>query len=318
MSDSAIIPQVKWGLVGAGDVCERKSGGPLYQLPGHSLVAITRRDPLKGRDFARRHGPSLYVPTLADLLAHPEINAVYVATPAHVHADQAIAAAEAGKHVLVEKPMAMSTAECNRMIDACHANGVLLAVAYYRRAYPSVLRAKALLEANRIGPLRKIWFNDQFPPSHRLDLAHFFGGDLDTARVEAVPGGAVLIARFHSGAVLRMNLGWTEHPGAPEQFRLVGEEGEIFVEDLKGGSITGVVQERFPPEPWTHRGIIENFGMALAGRAPLSCPGVEGRKSTVVLDAVSCLEPDGPETRLQYDAPPEPDLERAAQYHLLG
>ncbi len=86
-----------------------------------------------------------------DLVADPGIDAVYVATPVHVHAAQAIAAAEAGKHVLCEKPMAMDVAECDRMIAACRANQVRLGVAYYRHFYPAVVRLRALVDAGEIG-----------------------------------------------------------------------------------------------------------------------------------------------------------------------
>src|SRR5690606_28851242 len=73
------------------------------------------------------------------------------ATPVDVHAEQTVAAAEAGKHVLCEKPMALSPSECDRMIRACEANGVRLGVAYYRRFYPVVRRIAELLELGAIG-----------------------------------------------------------------------------------------------------------------------------------------------------------------------
>ena len=80
-----------------------------------------------------------------------DIDAVYVATPPAPHAEQTIAAAEAGKHVLCEKPMAMDTASCDRMIAAAQANGVKLGVAYYRRFYPVLVRVKELIESGELG-----------------------------------------------------------------------------------------------------------------------------------------------------------------------
>lgn len=313
---------VRWGLVGAGDVCERKSGPPLYQLPGHRLLALTRRDAAKGADFARRHAGK-FVPDLKDLLEIPEINAVYIATPPGVHAAQTIAAAEAGKHVLVEKPMAMHTRECREMVAACKANGVDLAVAYYRRGYPSILAARTWVEQDRIGELREIWLNDQFPPSHRLDLVHFFAGELDRVRTETVEKGLVLHAVSHSGSALRMNLGWKEQPGAPEQVKLTGTKGSILIDDLKGGSAivttpSGTDPVKFPPLPWTHWGLIENFGHAIAGRVPHACSGEEGLKSTTVLDIVSALEPDSPFAPVDYANPPVPDSSRSGKLNLLG
>jgi predicted dehydrogenase len=314
MSNECIL----WGLIGAGDVCEKKAGPPLYELPGHSLVAVTRRDREKGADFARRHGPARYVPDVEALLEIPEINAVYVATPPAVHAQQVIAAAEAGKAVLVEKPMGMNAGECADMVEACRLNGVALEVAYYRRGYPSIQRALELIGDGAIGNLKEIWLNDQFPPSHRLDLVHAFCGDFDMVRVESVEEGAVLRGRSRTGCDIRMNLGWNEHPGQPEQVRLVGESGTIFIDDLKGGSLSGDIAERFDPLPWTHWGLIENFGRALSGKSPLLCSGEEGRKSTVILDWVSAIEPDGEAVTVDYEAPPAPNMTRSAAWNLLG
>src|SRR6185503_3010660 len=76
---------------------------------------------------------------------------VFLATPVHLHAEQAVAAAEAGKHVLCEKPMALDAAQCERMIAAARAHGVRLGVAYYRHHYPVVARLRALLAAGGLG-----------------------------------------------------------------------------------------------------------------------------------------------------------------------
>ena len=80
-----------------------------------------------------------------------EIDAIYVATPVHLHAEQTIAAAERGKHVLCEKPMAINVAECDRMIAACRANDVKLGIAYYRHFYPAVRRVKELVDSGELG-----------------------------------------------------------------------------------------------------------------------------------------------------------------------
>jgi predicted dehydrogenase len=80
-----------------------------------------------------------------------EIDAIYVATPVNLHAEQTIAAAERGKHVLCEKPMALTVAECDRMIAACRDNNVKLGVAYYRHFYPAVRRVKELIDSGELG-----------------------------------------------------------------------------------------------------------------------------------------------------------------------
>lgn len=317
---------IQWLLTGAGQVCERKSGPPLYKLPHHHLVAVYRRDRHAGEDFARRHGPCRYVASLEDLLSVAEGNAIYIATPHAAHAGQTLAAAKAGKHVLVEKPMAMNSGECTEMVNACRDAGVILGVAYYRRCYPSILRAKALMDAGGIGSPTHIDINDQFPPSHRLDLMHFFGGAIAAIRSETrelpphshAAKGERLLGAFVNGATFSTNIGWHES-GFPEQVRISGSDGEIFIDDLKGGSLThNGARETFDPLPWTHWGLIENFGLHLRGEAPLACSGEEGRKSTVVLDVASTLEAGGDAKPIDYDHPPDPDWMKAQGFNLLG
>jgi len=317
--------EIRWVVTGAGDVCERKSGPPLYQLPGHSLLAITRRNAEAGEAFAAKHR-CRYIDHVEELFSLSEATAVYVATPHAVHREHTVAAARTGKHVLVEKPMAANTAECDEMIQACREAGVVLGVAYYRRCYPSILRAKELLEQGAIGTLVHIEINDQFPASHRLDLMHFFAGDIATIRSETrelppkshAAQGERLSGTFCNGGTLSMNIGWHES-GPPEQVRITGSEGEIFIDDLKGGSLEwNGTRETFAPLPWTHWGLIENFGLHVQGRAPLACTGEEGRKSTVVLDFASTLVADGDPVDIDYDHPPDPDWMKAQGFNLLG
>src|SRR6185436_5344922 len=106
---------IRWGIIGCGDVTEVKSGPGFQNAEGSSLIAVMRRDAAKARDYARRHNvPRAY--DRADALIHDaDVDAVYVATPPSSHCDLALRVAEAGKPCLVEKPMAVTHAECQRM-----------------------------------------------------------------------------------------------------------------------------------------------------------------------------------------------------------
>src|SRR5215217_3126996 len=124
---------IRWGIIGCGDVTEVKSGPGFQKAAGSALVAVMRRDRAKAEDYARRHGvPRAYGEADA-LIADPDVDAIYIATPVSSHCELALRAAAAGKPCLVEKPMAMNHRECLRMIEACAARGVPLWVAYYRR-----------------------------------------------------------------------------------------------------------------------------------------------------------------------------------------
>ena len=142
---------VRWGLVGCGDIARRRVAPALRDLENCELVAVSRADAARAADFAAEFGARRWHADWCDLLNDTEVEAVYIATPVHLHAEQALAAAEAGKHVLCEKPMALSGAECERMNAAAESNGVRLGVAYYRRFYPAVERVAEILRSGEIG-----------------------------------------------------------------------------------------------------------------------------------------------------------------------
>jgi predicted dehydrogenase len=147
---------IRWGIIGCGDVTEVKSGPALQKAANSSLVAVMRRDAAKARDYAARHGVPRWYDDGRALIADPEVDAVYIATPPSSHEQYAVMAAQAGKPVYVEKPMARTYAECRRMIDAAGAAGVPLFVAYYRRRLPMFLRAKQLIDDGAIGEVRLV------------------------------------------------------------------------------------------------------------------------------------------------------------------
>lgn len=147
---------IRWGIIGCGDVCEVKSGPAFQKADGSALVAVMRRDGAKAADFARRHGVPRWYDDAAALVADPEVDAVYVATPPSTHAQHTLLAARAGKPVYVEKPMAPTRAACDEMRAACAAAGVPLFVAYYRRALPRFVKVRELLAAGAVGAVRAV------------------------------------------------------------------------------------------------------------------------------------------------------------------
>ncbi|MDR1671884.1 MAG: Gfo/Idh/MocA family oxidoreductase [Bacteroidales bacterium] len=146
-----LVPPVRWGIIGCGDVCEVKSGPAFYKTDGSSLVAVMRRDAAKAEDFARRHGVACWHTDAQQLIDNPEVDAVYVATPPSTHAAYAVRVMRAGKPVYVEKPMATSYAECLEMNRVAEQTGMPLLVAYYRRSLPYFLWVKKLLDSRCIG-----------------------------------------------------------------------------------------------------------------------------------------------------------------------
>jgi predicted dehydrogenase len=142
---------INWGIIGCGDVCEVKSGPAFYKTENSDLVAVMRRDAEKAADFAKRHGVKKFYTSTEELLADPDVNAVYIATPPFLHKEYTIKALRSGKPVYVEKPMAMNYAECQEMIQAANESGQKLFVAYYRRALPYFIKVKGLIDSGMIG-----------------------------------------------------------------------------------------------------------------------------------------------------------------------
>lgn len=165
------MENINWGIIGCGDVTEVKSGPPLYKVSNSHLVAVMRRDESLARDYAARHNVPRYYTNADQLIDDPEVNAVYIATPPDTHCEYALRVAAAGKPVYVEKPMARSHAECQRMIAACDKAGVPLYVAYYRRALPNHLKVKELIDSGTIGQVRCVNIRLYWPLNNQISNA---------------------------------------------------------------------------------------------------------------------------------------------------
>jgi predicted dehydrogenase len=304
--------KLRWGLVGTGDIAEKRVAPALAQASGSELLAVSRRQADRAEEFARRFGAPRWHARWEDLVHDPDVDAVYVATPVSLHAPIAVAAAEAGKHVLCEKPMALSVAECDRMIAAADAAGVKLGIAYYRHLYPIVLRMKALLADGVIGaPVvaqvnaferfdppadhPRAWFLDPEVAGggpmfdfgcHRLEVLLNLLGPV--AGVEGVLTRAAFTRRVEDtgAAVLRFSTGClgtvtVTHAAVESQdtLHLFGTEGSIHVPKLNGAELrivrgAGEVVESHPAPENLHQPLIEQFVHAVLNGGD---PVVDGR-----------------------------------------
>lgn len=142
---------LKWGLLGAGDIAKKRIAPALCDLENCELVSVSRSRAELAESFAQEFGIKKWFADWRELLKDDELDAVYIATPVFLHKEQTIFAAENGKHILCEKPLAMNVAECDEMIAVCRANNVKLGVAYYRHFYPIIERIKEIIESGEIG-----------------------------------------------------------------------------------------------------------------------------------------------------------------------
>lgn len=144
---------VRWGVIGAGGVARRRAMPAMQAARDCELVALMVRDQSRADALATEFGALRGYANWQDVIADDEVDAVYVASPVHAHAEQVIAAAEAGKHVLCDKPMAMTSDECRSMIEACSSNGVHLQVCFLMRFSSVYQELRRRIASGEFGPI---------------------------------------------------------------------------------------------------------------------------------------------------------------------
>ncbi|MEE0869996.1 MAG: Gfo/Idh/MocA family oxidoreductase [Bacteroidaceae bacterium] len=159
-----IMKQINWGFIGCGEVTERKSGPAFNLVEGSRVVAVMSRSSEKASSYAQRHNIPRWHTDAQSLINDPEVNAVYIATPPSSHATYAIMAMKAGKPVYVEKPLAASYLDCQRVMRISRETGVPCFVAYYRRKLPYFNKVQELLQDGAIGKVVNVQIRFSVPP----------------------------------------------------------------------------------------------------------------------------------------------------------
>ncbi len=178
---SPTTDRVRWGILSTADIALRKVIPGMRRSPRSEVAAIASREDGRAAEAAARLGIPRSHGSYEALLADPGIDAVYIPLPNHLHAEWAIAAARAGKHVLCEKPLALDAAQAQTIVDAAREAGVLLMEAFMYRQHPSWIAACELVASGRIGRLQAVdsWFsyhNDD--PANIRNVAEMGGGAL--------------------------------------------------------------------------------------------------------------------------------------------
>ncbi len=142
---------IGWGFVGTGRHPDTKVALAMGSVDGARLVAAYSRDIDRAEAFSARHGVSAAYDSVDALLQDSRVDAVFISTPNSLHSEHTIAAAQAGKHVLVEKPMAVSVLEAQEMVEACRRAGVVLGVAFQLRTHPAHQEMRRLVQDGTLG-----------------------------------------------------------------------------------------------------------------------------------------------------------------------
>src|SRR5215217_5786404 len=192
------------GIAGAGTIGAVHAGA-LGELPGTRLVAVAEAREVTGRNLAEAHGAEWHA-DLGELLARSDVDVVVICTPSGLHPDQAVAAARAGKHVITEKPLAITLEGADRMIGACREAGVTLSVIFQNRFNPDALRLKRAVEAELFG--RPVLANAFVHWRRTEDYYAAAGGWRGTWELDG--GGALMNQSIHTIDLLQWVMGPVE------------------------------------------------------------------------------------------------------------
>ena len=292
---------LNWLVIGIGDITTRRVIPAIQDEPRSHLYGVVTRNPERASGFGEHVWTDLDA-----ALADSKVDAVYVATPVALHAPQTIAALRAGKHVLCEKPVAMNYVEASTMVHAAQESGRVLGVAYYRRTYPKVQRAKQLIEQGAIGQpvLAEANHHSELPAqgsfrswlidpklagggplfdvaSHRIDLFNYFFGtprrvtaQLSNAVLKLdVEDNATVLIEYESGVRGIVDVRWHSKV-TRDQFRIIGTEGEMDLNPLSGPEfVFPGGRELLPTHQNIHFPCIQNFVEAVLDGAPLISSG---------------------------------------------
>ncbi len=270
---------VGFGLIGAGIVGGAWHAHVYHHMPRAELVAICDLDEARAREVADRYGVAHVYTDYRDLLARDDIAAVSIATPDFAHRAIAIAAAQAGKHILVEKPLATTVADADAIIEAVEEAGVKLMVDFHNRVNPAFVSARQAVQAGELGELQYIYArlsNTTFVPtqmlpwaekssalwflaSHMLDMACWLL-EATPIRVYGVSRSGVLkplgvdtqdfhvaIVEFAGGAVLTLENAWILPETEPNVFNLkmelLGSQGSLYINTSDNRTVEKYTQE---------------------------------------------------------------------------
>jgi predicted dehydrogenase len=266
------MERVGFGVIGAGLFGENHA--VVYsRLPGVELVAVCDQNEERAKEIAERYGARTYYTDYQKVLADPEIKAVSIATPDFAHAEIALAAAQAGKHILCEKPLATTVEEAQAIVDAAAQAGVKLMVDFHNRVNPPFAAAREQVQSGAIGtpaygyarlsnttfvPLEMLsWANRTsalyFLGSHAVDIMRFILDDT-VVRVQAVSRSGILqkmgvdapdfhvaIAEFARGAVVTFENAWILPQSQPMVYdfkvELLGSEGAVYLDSSHHGAV---------------------------------------------------------------------------------
>ncbi|HKT00699.1 MAG TPA: Gfo/Idh/MocA family oxidoreductase [Rugosimonospora sp.] len=316
------MAKVRIGVLGAARIAPAALYRPARSVPEVEVTAIAARDAGRAMSTANRYGVARVHPDYAALVADPALDAVYVPLPNGLHARWTLAALDAGKHVLCEKPLTANAAQARELAAAASRTGLVVMEAFHYRYHPLMARALEILRGGEIGEVRRvraalcIFLPRPGDIRYRLDLAG--GATMDTGcyaihcvrtlageEPEVVSAHARLLRpgvdrylraelRFPGGATGQITCGLLSSRALDFSFRVEGSQGELRVLNYIAPQLfhrltvrtgAGTRHERVAGEAtYTHQ--LRAFAAAVTGGAPVLTDAADGVRNMTVIDDV--------------------------------
>jgi len=319
------MQRLGWGVIGIGNIVQGTIAPAMVAEPECDLVAAVSRDQGRANDFAAKFGASYAYTDYEEMLANPEVEAVFIATPNAQHAEQVVTAAQARKHVLCDKPLAIDVAGAERALRACRDAGVKLGVNFHYRHLPWVHDVTRMIGEGVIGEVKVVhlevgsgtrnydnWRAD--PQMAGLGSVHnvgihgldFLRVILDSEPIEVMamfdhaPGSgsvemlALVMLRFENGAIVYSNLNETI-ANPQNDIAIYGSEGRIvgtaFTRSRSDGDLAVLTKDGETvtgyPAPEAHRRSVAAFTHAVLRSSQPNASGLDGLRSAQLCEAIS-------------------------------
>jgi 1,5-anhydro-D-fructose reductase (1,5-anhydro-D-mannitol-forming) len=327
-----------WGLIGTGRIAEDRMLPGINAYAGNRLIGVVSRDPARAKDFAKRFGAKHAYTSYDDLLRNPEVTVVAIHTPNALHAEQAIAAARAGKHVFCDKPMATSVADAERIVRECEKAGVKLSVNFHNRYMPCFIETKRIIDSGEIGNVMMVQLEASAGPaaasvaaSWRVDasmaglgtsmnvgvhvydiLRYLLSAEItEVSAMFDTPAGvmertSLATFKFSNGAMAQVNVNQST-PNAYNDFVIYGSRGRItgraLTRSRAGGELQvlshdGTTRSTSFPAINAHAACVAGFSQALLEGRAPNPSSIDGLRSVQLTDAMGRSAWEGVHVRL--------------------
>ena len=310
----------------------------ITSFAGNKLIGVVSRTQARADDFAKRFGAQHAYTSYDDLLRNPEVTVVSIHTPNALHAEQAIAAARAGKHVFCDKPMATNVADAERIVRECDKAGVKLGVNFHNRHMPCFIETRRIVQSGEIGTVLMVqleasagvgarsvaatWRQDPAMAglgtsmnvgTHVYDILRFIlGSEIVTvsAMFDTAPGvmekTSLTTFKFANGTLAQLNVNQST-PNPHNDFIIYGSKGRITGKGLTrsraGGELQvllndGTSRNAEYPAIDAHAACVAGFSQALLDGSAPSASGIDGLRSVQLTDAMGKSAWEGVHVRL--------------------